>query len=254
MADRIAVFTFKEECTQLTRILEPIARACKCLESSEATLADVYLFWLAVLATYEKIISNNGNIDGLRLPNSVIEDIRKIVNARWDQAVGGPNKGIYLTALFLDPRKSSFGACSLLPLRLYNTAIGYLASPIFRRKTVNPISTAITLRPSGHSTSRHARTKEEQRLIDTIPAFSVAGKYLMQILTEEIRARTHPKIFGHYENAHAIGDAFRHQFTAYVLQEDPFRYMQDVTPREFWMNLSKDPRASLIAVSSLSIS
>jgi len=82
----------------------PLARACKCLESSKATAGDVYHFWLAVLATYEQLIKDNNDVDGLQLPDDVINEIRKIVNARWHELTTGPGKSVYISTFFLDPR------------------------------------------------------------------------------------------------------------------------------------------------------
>ena len=96
---------FKNQLQQLVLILQPLARACKCLESSKATADNVYLFWLAVLATYKKLFTDNDDINGLQLPDDVMEDICKIVNACWAELTTGPGKSVYISTLFLDPRK-----------------------------------------------------------------------------------------------------------------------------------------------------
>ncbi|KDQ13862.1 hypothetical protein BOTBODRAFT_95505, partial [Botryobasidium botryosum FD-172 SS1] len=88
---------------QLKAILEPLARAVKCLESTMSTPADVYLFWLAVMATYEELFQNNDEVDGLQLPPSVLEEIRGIINARYRQMIEDPEKVVYVSTLFLDP-------------------------------------------------------------------------------------------------------------------------------------------------------
>jgi len=104
MRKRDEVSNFENGLRQLVRILEPLARACKCLESSKATAGDVYHFWLAVLATYEQLIKDNNDVDGLQLPDDVINEIRKIVNARWHELTTGPGKSVYISTFFLDPR------------------------------------------------------------------------------------------------------------------------------------------------------
>lgn len=108
------VDTFKNQLQQLVLILQPPACACKCLKSSKATAGDVYLFWLTVLATYEKLFTDNDDINGLQLPDDVMEDIRKIVNACWAELTMGPGKSVYISTLFLDPCK--YFAPSLLYL------------------------------------------------------------------------------------------------------------------------------------------
>jgi hypothetical protein len=90
---------------QLVLVLEPLVWACKCLESSKATAGDVYLFWLVVLATYEQLFIDNNDVDGLQLPDAVVDEIRRIVNARWQELTAtGPGKSVYLSTFFLDPR------------------------------------------------------------------------------------------------------------------------------------------------------
>jgi len=39
------------------------------------------LFWLAVLATYNWIFTDNNDVDGLQLPEDIIDEICKAVNA-----------------------------------------------------------------------------------------------------------------------------------------------------------------------------
>lgn len=109
MQNRDKVYEVKKSAGHLTRILEPIARACKCLESSRSTPADVYIFWLAVLATYADIIARNDEADGLQMPTDVLKGIRKIVNSRWSQMTDGPDGAVYLSAFFLDP-------CTFIPI------------------------------------------------------------------------------------------------------------------------------------------
>ena len=83
MRDRDAVHSLREALIKLVGILEPFARTVKCLESTQSTPADVYLFWLSVMATYEEIFRNNYDVDGLQLPTDVINEIHVIANARY---------------------------------------------------------------------------------------------------------------------------------------------------------------------------
>jgi hypothetical protein len=106
MRKRDDISSFENGLQQLVFVLEPLARACKCLESLKATAGDVYLFWLAVLATYEQLFMANNDVDGLQLPEDVIDQIRQIVNARWKELTTGPGKSVYLSTFFLDHRSS----------------------------------------------------------------------------------------------------------------------------------------------------
>jgi hypothetical protein len=104
MLDRITVQEFKEELAQLAAVLEPLARAITCLESSHSTLSDVYLFWLAILARFRDIFKVNKALAGIGLPHAIIEDITSILNGRHAEMCQGPAGQVYLTAFFLDIR------------------------------------------------------------------------------------------------------------------------------------------------------
>jgi hypothetical protein len=69
--DTIATKTFKYDLEQLLLVIGPIAKSIKCLESSHSTVADVYLFWLAIVASLEDLIEN----DKLALSMPVIKRI-----------------------------------------------------------------------------------------------------------------------------------------------------------------------------------
>jgi len=86
----------------LVLILEPLAQACKCLESLKATAGNVYLFWLAVLAMYEQLFMDNNDVNGLQLPKDVVDQICRIIDACWKELTTGPRKSVYLLTLFLD--------------------------------------------------------------------------------------------------------------------------------------------------------
>ncbi|KAF8596965.1 hypothetical protein BDV93DRAFT_453992, partial [Ceratobasidium sp. AG-I] len=105
MLDRNTVRAFNDDLQQLSAVLEPFARSIKCLESSNSTVSDVYLFWLAILARFQEIIKNNDTLQGVALPSSVIEDIRSIINGRHAEMFQGESGQVYLAAFFLDFRK-----------------------------------------------------------------------------------------------------------------------------------------------------
>ena len=74
-----------------------------CLESSKATAGSMYLFRLAVLATYEQLFMDNNDMDGLQLPEDVVDQIWKLTNACWKELTTGTGKSAYLSIFFLDP-------------------------------------------------------------------------------------------------------------------------------------------------------
>lgn len=116
MKNRSKVHQFKTSIIQLKTLLEPLARAVKCLESSRSTLADVYLFWLAVTATYTNLFKKNSEETGINLPDEVVHDVRRIVNGRYKEMIEDPSKQVYLATFFLHPCKSSLPLQSVVNL------------------------------------------------------------------------------------------------------------------------------------------
>lgn len=97
---------FGHELHQMVSVLAPIAKALKCLEAIDSTPADVYLYWLAVMASFLDLFKKN--YEDLELPLDVVEDIRRIVNRRYREMIEGPGKLVYLATFFLHPRMLCF--------------------------------------------------------------------------------------------------------------------------------------------------
>ena len=68
---------------KVVNVLEPIARAIKCLESAHTNPADVFIFWYAIMATYKEMLEENPD----DLSEATIGDIRAIINKRYDNFI-----------------------------------------------------------------------------------------------------------------------------------------------------------------------
>ncbi|TFK82609.1 hypothetical protein K466DRAFT_499999, partial [Polyporus arcularius HHB13444] len=84
----------------LVKVLEPIGKSIECLESTHSTVSDVYLFWLACMASIHDIIVHDDNLE-----TSVKEDIRQATNRRWIQMIEQAPCNVYYTGFFFDPRE-----------------------------------------------------------------------------------------------------------------------------------------------------
>lgn len=84
---------------QLLLVIGPIAKSIKCLEASHSTVADIYMFWLAIMATLEDHITS----DKLGLPLHVLEQIRRLCNWRFDYMINKAPSDIFITGFFLVP-------------------------------------------------------------------------------------------------------------------------------------------------------
>ncbi|KAI0699260.1 ribonuclease H-like domain-containing protein, partial [Cytidiella melzeri] len=98
--DGFANTTFCAKLDELLLILAPGAKSTMCLESTNSTVSDVYVFWLATLAELHDIITDRHN----PMPNEVREDIRRIANFRWKGMIEqSPTADVYHAGFILDP-------------------------------------------------------------------------------------------------------------------------------------------------------
>ncbi len=92
---------FKLSLTKYLAVAEPFARAIECLESAHSTPSDVFVFWLAIMATLERRFLDQR----VKLPTHTIENIRAIANQRFDELINEGPEDAYLAAFFLDVRE-----------------------------------------------------------------------------------------------------------------------------------------------------
>lgn len=98
---RSAFTEYNDKLTQLVGVLEPFAKALKCIETAQIHPGHVWLFWLAALATLQCQLDDN--TANLELPDDVIEQVISIINKRYGEMFEGPRGALYKAALFLDP-------------------------------------------------------------------------------------------------------------------------------------------------------
>ncbi|KAJ7237618.1 ribonuclease H-like domain-containing protein, partial [Mycena rebaudengoi] len=105
-ADDDDVFKFKRDLTRLGAVLMPLARAIQCLESKDTTLADVYLYWLAVVAQLNDLICRDNKpapSKKSKYEETLKDLIRQIANYRFSQLIEDERaSNVYFTAFVLD--------------------------------------------------------------------------------------------------------------------------------------------------------
>ncbi|KAI0683304.1 hypothetical protein BC835DRAFT_1311118 [Cytidiella melzeri] len=179
-----------------------------CLESTNSTVSDVYVFWLATLAELHDIITDRHN----PMPNEVREDIRRIANFRWKGMIEqSPTADVYHAGFILDPR--------------------YRKSDILRHANANPLAIA----PIRVNSSRQAPVATTN-LPDPVRR---AGQFLLDRLRIEYNDRKTP-ICGLREDE-AV-DLLKDQIGKYYQSEPPFDrpVTGDEGPREWWERLNQD--------------
>ncbi len=115
-ADDDDVFTFQRDLRNLGTLLMPFARAIQCLEAKDTTPADVYTYWLAVVAQLNDIFQQDSKKSSPRYSSDLKSSIRRIANSRFSKLIESQQaSNVYLAAFILDP-----GRCSNTPILLVN--------------------------------------------------------------------------------------------------------------------------------------
>jgi hypothetical protein len=241
MLDRESVDRFTMELRQLCSILEPIARSIKCLESSHSTPADVYLFWLAIVARLHELFKNNSTINGVGLPKSVMEDITSIVNSRHQEMFQKQSGPIYLAAFFLDIRKyNNIQFLVICKSRTDQIFLGFRSSDVFSGYTMI----------SARTQTASMDLSSDSDIRRSLPAYTITGTYLVKLLGRLYNRDPNSTPFSHYSSWSDVQAAFRRQLLSFTRGLSPFdqRHASTQTAREYWENLLSIPSADLLAV------
>ncbi|KJA16151.1 hypothetical protein HYPSUDRAFT_71581 [Hypholoma sublateritium FD-334 SS-4] len=101
-ADDDTVFEFQRDLKRLGAVLMPFARAIQCLEAKETTPADVYTYWLAIVAHLQDLMKKDN--ERSKYNEELKNTIRQIANNRFAEIIDNKRaSNIYLTAFVLDP-------------------------------------------------------------------------------------------------------------------------------------------------------
>ncbi|OCB91120.1 hypothetical protein A7U60_g1637 [Sanghuangporus baumii] len=120
---------------RLVIVLSPMAKAITCLELSHSTVADVYLFWLAVTADVHYMLSQGG------LTTSDSEKICHMVNCHFNQMVNEAPSNVYITGFVLDPRFQNVHIMRDLRVRLKkNSSAGDWWARLDKNPDVKPLA------------------------------------------------------------------------------------------------------------------
>lgn len=123
-------------------VVGPFAKAIQCLESLNTNLADVYLYWLAIVSQLVYLFSHNQ----VGLSAQTMEDIRVITNKCFDQMINKSPNDVYITVFFLNLRELGDTLQESSDNSAHN--LDHRGAQIF--KHINPLSIpALILKPNG---------------------------------------------------------------------------------------------------------
>ena len=99
------VFTFQRDLKWLGAILMPFARAIQCLKAKDTNPADVYTYWLAIVAHLQDLMTMDDTLkEKSKYSIELKENICAIANYRFSQLIENEQaSNVYLTAFVLDP-------------------------------------------------------------------------------------------------------------------------------------------------------
>ncbi|KAG5634248.1 hypothetical protein H0H81_002717, partial [Sphagnurus paluster] len=210
---------FEIQLNQFLALGMGISQAIECLEASSTNAADVYLYWLAVVAKMNRALST------CCLPDDVCAQVRSIMVSRWRAFfVTGPTN-VHLCAFYLNP-------C-------------YVQSPIF--KNPNPLTFNITL-PAKVLPKVPPGIKSPKTFLEV-------GNYLLTIAVNEINYRTNLLLVSYKDKPAAFIKAYQAQFTAYAQHSYPFNvpFGQDQDSLDWWLPLETTPNAEILATIAVKI-
>ncbi|KAF8227084.1 hypothetical protein L208DRAFT_333319 [Tricholoma matsutake] len=201
------VFTFQRDLKWLGTILMPFAHAIQCLEAKDTNPADVYTYWLAIVAHLQDLMTKDDTLkEKSKYSIKLKEKIRAIANYWFSQLIENERaSNVYLTAFVLDPE---------------NRAAPILANP-------NPLAipSIRIMRQNGN-----LRVKPKAEMIDGIGVSLL--KLLKKEYGDEYRAgrsveeakMAMKEINPHLENwnPREALQALKTQFKAYLTGAEPF--------------------------------
>ena len=100
--DEETSFEFQRDLKHLRAVLMPFAQAIQCMEAKDTNTADVYMYWLAVVAHFHDLIKKDS--DKSKYTTEFKEHVCQIENYQFSELIESKHtSNIYLTAFILDP-------------------------------------------------------------------------------------------------------------------------------------------------------
>ncbi|KAG2079898.1 ribonuclease H-like domain-containing protein [Suillus cothurnatus] len=211
---------FEQSILQYITIVAPIIRALWSLEAAHANASDVFIFWLAIIATLNDLFSKGPNVTGV--PVSLACEVTAIINKQYHEFF---TNEVYFVAFTLDPR--------------------YPNSDFLKKPTAN--ATTIVIPALSQRTGQrtplpypHAYTRVKDFLKEKLQkdlAHYVANP-------DSVLATSIFKVL----SAAEVASGLRHQLEAFWHGEWPFnQQVKDGNPLAWWESLQDHPHARVLA-------
>ncbi|KAJ7818920.1 ribonuclease H-like domain-containing protein [Mycena leptocephala] len=218
--DKEKTLAFEMLLNQLISVTEGIARAIQCLEAQSCNPADVYLLWLAVTSHIRATLRTS------MIPESVCNEIRGIINHRWNEFfVENPGHEAYLAAFYLNPK--------------------YVNSSIFKHP--NAVAPATITIPG-------IQTLEVPIGVKNAKTFNAVGKYLFDQGAVEVEHGIDPILVAFKRKNKRFVKQFKEQFTAYAQGAFPFNTpLGKMRPLDWWRKHEGSENGGILASLALKL-
>ncbi|RPD52677.1 hypothetical protein L226DRAFT_474064 [Lentinus tigrinus ALCF2SS1-7] len=199
----------------------PFARAIKCLESAHSTPSDVYVFWLAIMATLERRFIQQR----IHLPIHTIESIRAIANQRFNELIEEGPDDKYIAAFFLD-------------IRMQNSSIFWPHVPLMGLCFSLGWHPASLLNPPSNPLAVPPRMLKRE--------YGDTAEMLDHPKIQEIMKARNPRL-ADYDPSSAL-EAVKTELQAYAKREKPFdrSLRPGETMRDWWVKVQKKEGAHVL--------
>ncbi|KAF5328452.1 hypothetical protein D9611_015136 [Ephemerocybe angulata] len=216
-----ASLQFQIHLTQFIAVCDGLARGIQCLEAVSITPADIQLYWIAIVFRIKRALET------CQLPDSVAQDIRRIINKRWRQFfIEGPTN-VHLTAFYLHP--------------------DFVRSDILRQP--NALAFTIQLPAAKDAPATVPPGIANPR------TFSEVGKYLHHLLVIEVNHGSDDFLRQWKDKPATLIKLFKAQFTAYAQRTFPFALGlgPGQTPLEYWSTFEGSANGGILAALAIKL-
>ncbi|KAG2116350.1 hypothetical protein BD769DRAFT_1778182 [Suillus cothurnatus] len=202
---------FEQSILQYITIVAPIIRALWSLEAAYANASDVFIFWLAIIATLNDLFSKGPNMTGV--PVSLACEVTAIINKWYHEFF---TNEVYFVAFTLDPR--------------------YPNSDFLKKPTANATTIVIPV----------LSQRTGQRTPLPYPhAYTRVKDFLKEKLQKDL---SHYVANPDSYSAAEVASGLRHQLEAFWHGEWPFnQQVKDGNPLAWWESLQDHLHARVLA-------
>ncbi|KZT65980.1 hypothetical protein DAEQUDRAFT_813834 [Daedalea quercina L-15889] len=228
--DSPSTLAFETSLNQLLSVTLPYAKTIVCLESTQSTVADVFLYWCGIGASIKQVLTKKAT----GIPNHVKCELRAIFNSRWAEMFEDGPTDAHLSAVYLDPM--------------------YMNSDLFKPELKPPKSSnqgqgKDTMHPAGSDADAQAHIKFPH-------IFKRVGTYLTALLRNEVLRGEHKTLCVPVGKQSAIKKRFEEQLTAYARNDPPFCMVDRSdyeTALEWWMVLEAKRGSDVLAILAIKL-